>query len=376
MTLFLTSCASEKLFQSEKEINFIKSEAIKSEKSPQSLLEEYETKLNTFDKDTLNFYGPLNIKEANSHVQNAKELIKQTNTELLNSSKVELLFALRNLDNAIKNKAATKLHLKTADTQFNELKNLLSPSLLPEEFKKIEYQFSRLIQLLENGKVQDAIKEQPELIEKMIQLEIETLKKSHLGQATTYTQKAKDLDASKYAPFSLAETEKSLSSAQNLIQKSYRDRNAISTIAKETTNLAKKLYFVSKEAHEIHNLSNEKIEQKLISNYDFIKEIASTLEINPIELQEYPSLKHELIEQIKTYKTMLSASKPLEIITSEKPVQKEKTIAIKPIEAPKVIYSHETNKAVLPELIMPKSYSKPEIADEENLEFDDIEIVK
>lgn len=271
---------------------------------------------------------------------------------------------------------AVKLHLKTADAQFTELKNLQSHVLFPDEFNDIKNKFKTLIQFIERGEVQNAIQQQPELIDQMIKLEIKTLKQSHLGEAINYIKEAKELDASSYAPFSLKKAETLLSSAQALIQKSYRDRNAIAKLSTEAVSSAKKLYFIAKETNALHNESDEKIEQHMIANYDFLKNVESILEINPIEIQDYTAQKNTLIAQIKAFKTLLATPQPIPEAAPEKSIQKDACKDDNQIETPQVIYSQETNKAVLPELLMPKGYSEPTIIDDEDLEFDSIEIVK
>lgn len=272
----------------------------------------------------------------------------------------------------VKNKASVKVHLKAADAHYAELKSLQAHTLFPKEFNKLTQEFSLLISLLDTKEVPAAIEQEPELIKKMLQLEIQTLKKIHLGEAIDYIQKAKKLDATDYAPSSLDQTQKLLNSTQKLIDKSYRNRSAISEQGKETLQSAKKLYFISKEASSIHASSDKILEQKIISDYDFLAELESTLKLSPVDTQDYANQRTEVLKQIQSM--AITTNKP-QIPRVQPAIVEPKKPEVRSVQ-PSSIISHETNKAVLPELLLPRDYSEKDEHDEENLQFDDIEIVK
>tara|TARA_R110001592_G_scaffold248308_1_gene510609 strand:+ start:84868 stop:86004 length:1137 start_codon:yes stop_codon:yes gene_type:complete len=360
---FLSSCASESLIQTKQDINLAKQDASDSDKSPETLLIEYENKLNAFGEDTLSFYAPLNMQQASENITKAKaQLNNSTSSANKSNPKAELISASRYLDKAVSNKQAVKLHLKTADTQFIELQNLQAPILLPLKFTKTKDEFSQLIKLIENGKIQEAIRQEPDLIEDMIKVEIETLKKSFFGKSVEYIHQAQDLNADDYAPASLKTAEQLLQSSLAFIDKSYRDRNTISDMSEETFKAAKKLYFISKEAFAIHTSSNEEVENKIMSAYDFLREIETGLAIKPIEITDYAEQSTQLLQQIvrkeqETKETLASLQAKKEVLkTVVEPISIPKDTIPKDT-IPKIIMSKETNKAVLPELFMPNTYS-------------------
>ena len=271
-----------------------------------------------------------------------------------------------------KNEPAVKVHLRKAEAHFSELKNLNAHSLFPKDFNKIKNQFSELMKLLEKNETQAAIQQEPYLINQMIQLEIETLKTSNLQESINYIDKAKQLDAADHAPKSLKQAENLLHLTQAFIEKSYRDRHAISQQSRETLKSAKKLYFVSKEAQEAYKNSDEALEQKIISHYKFLSELGAALKLKPLEIQDYTSQRNELLEQITNMQSLANETQAC----LPKTTNSEEHVIQKQPEQPKAILSHETNKAVLPELFNPSNYSDNDKLDEENLEFDAIEIVK
>jgi hypothetical protein len=376
VVFLLTSCASESLVQSEQDINMAKQEATNSDKSPESLLLDYQNKLLAFGEDSLFFYAPLNMQEASERVNKVKIQLKKSMPITKGDTKFELISALRLLDKAVSNKQAVKLHLKAADTNFSELEALQTPTLLPTEFFKIKEEFNKLIKLIENGKIQEAIKQEPDFIKDMLQVEIETLKKIYMVKAANYIQQAKEINAENYAPASLKQAEALLLSTQLFIEKSYRDRSTISDMSEKTLQASKKLYFISKEAFAFHQSSNEDNEKKIISSYDFLRELETNFAIKPIEISEYSEQRTELLKQIKIKEQESKAA--IENLQTKKQISKPIIPPLTPSKetSAKTILSPETNKAVLPELFMPNTYSETNEIEEEDLEFDSIEIVK
>jgi hypothetical protein len=380
LIFLLTSCASESLVQSEQEINMAKQEATNSDKSPESLLLDYENKLSAFGGESLFFYAPLNMRQASVRIEKAKALLNKSIPGTVSDSKFELSSALRLLDKALSIRQSVKLHLKAADTNFTELKNLQTPLLLPAEFIKIKEAFSRLSKQIEIGNIQEAIQQEPDFIKDMLVVEIDTLRQIYLEEATNHIQQAKEIYAEDYAPASLKKAQKLLLSTQAFIEKSYRDRNTISEMSKETLKASKKLYFVTKEAFAFHQSTNEENEKKIINSYDFLRELGTNFVIKPIEIAEYSEQRTELLKQIKLKQQESKAV--IENLQTKKELSKPITPQLRPpqtpikMASPIVIMSQETNKAVLPELFMPNTYSETNETDEEDLEFDSIEIVK
>ena len=292
---------------------------------------------------------------------------------LLSACATEKLLQSNEEFNASKNKPPIKHHLKLADAHLSELNNLQAHDFFPNEFNKVKNQFTKLMELVEKNEVQTAIQQEPDLIKQMIQLEIVTLKQIHLAEAMKYIKDAKKLDASDYAPKSLMQSETLLQSTQELSEKSYRDKHAISEESKKTLESAKKLYFISKEIQAIHKSSDEALEQQVINHYGFLSKLGSLLKLNPIEMKDYTEKRIDFLDQLKSMESLAKEakdSKPAQAI------QQESLIQMKPV-APKAIISQETNKAVLPELFMPTNgYSTQNEPDDENVEFDAIEIVK
>lgn len=300
-------------------------------------------------------------------------LLLSFTTLLLSACATEKLLQSNEEFNTSKNNPAVKVHLKVADAHFSELTSLQAHSYFPNEFNKVKNQFTKLMELLEKNDVQTAIQQEPELIKQMIQLEIAALKQINLAEAIQYVQDAKKLDASDYAPKSLKQAESLLQSTQALIEKSYRDKHAISAASKKTLKSAKKLYFIAKEILKIHKSSDEALEQQVINHYGFLSELGSVLKLNPIDMNDYTEKRLELLEQVKNMNSLAIQAKDCK---PEQTIQQESLIQKKPI-VPKAIISQETNKAVLPELFMPTNgYSTQNETEEENLEFDAIEIVK
>ncbi len=374
LLITLSSCATDRLIQTDQEIDIVKQEAINTNKTAENLLLDYENKLTSLGEETLNFYAPLTMQQAIQNYDDAKNMFASSNANNSHDAKFLSINALRFIDKAVMNKQAVKLHLKNADTHFIELQKLQTPKLLPTEFTKIQERFTKLIKLIELGKTQDAITQESDLISDMIAVEINTLHKNHLGKAVEYINLAKEKNADAYAPLSLKEAEQLLESTQLFIEKSYRDRNAILERSDQTLQAAKKLFLVSEEAFFFHKSSNEKIEERIIGAYKFLDDVKNSLDIQNIELTSYKEQSARLLAELSAKAE--TAKQNLEALKTAQEITIQETKVIEPIIAPtKAIMSQETNKAVLPELFLTNSNPKQDHI-EESLEFEEIEVIQ
>ena len=322
------------------------------------MLLEYETKLSTLGLETLKFYSPLNIKSAQTNALSSKKNASQ--------AKYYLISALKNIDYASKNKMAVKMHLKKSDTHFEELNKLNTQLYLPEDFKKIQSKFAELITLIELGDIQHAISLEENLIEDMLNLEIKTLIKIHLGDANSLIQESKELDADDFSPNSLKEAKRSIQATEQYITKSYRDRNGIIKRARETKQLAKTAYYVAQAAQQIHSSSNKEIEDQIINNFAYLDKIKSAIAVKDSTIESYPLKQERTLSLVIAKQLELSKNIELEQCLTQNRVLVDDITKLEEaaLYQNRSIISEETNKAVLPELFMDQGYSEEVMFDE------------
>lgn len=375
--LVISACTSQTVKLTDQDSKAILSQSNQSKNTPEQLITQYESKLAVLGEE-LSFYGPIHYQLASEKYLFAQTLIKQNKAS--EQAKLEISAALHLLDMASQNKSAVKLHLKKVDMQYLELKKLQSPTLLPDKFNTLNEEYKTLINMIEKGMVQDAIKEENNLIEKMIRLEIDSLVKHNLSESENLLFQAKQLNAEDYMPKDFKSLEASLLDIKTYIQKSYRNRQTIIIRSKALENNAKKLFYIAKEANHMRESNDTEIGRYAANSFEIIDKITNALSINKIEVTDYSIMLEKLLAQLKAYNEAIENKSAA--LASEQKESKIRTSVINKEESkPSLAQKNETtispeiNKAVLTELFEPTTNAQLE-AEEESLEFDSIEIIK
>lgn len=379
----LSACAADSFKQSPETLSRLFEQNRTNDETPQTLYAKYEAQLKTFDEATLKLYAPLNMAAANEAFEQSKK-VEAASPNDESQIKLHRLSALVFLDRAIHNKRAVELHLKNAHLHFQELKKLNAPEVKPKMFEQIYNQFRLLNQLIEKGGVQAAINQQSDLIEKMLALEMITLKQHYLGEAEAYLNKAKALSAPKYAPLAYEAAKQAIDAVHDFMTKKYRDRSGIDERSTHATMLAKRSFYIASETEKLHKGNAQDIEQHISRYYDFLEKsghilYGKALESGSIEtlsgklldrLQESQTQQAQLIHEYETrlseQTAILEANRNLACIPLE-------TSVISAEKLPSII-SEETNKKVLPGFVNLQE-KRAVILDEDEQGFDSIEIM-
>ncbi len=91
-------------------------------------------------------------------------------------------------------------------------------SLQGDKLAEMDKKLKKASALIENGKIEDAKQLRPELIEGYTKLELATLKMGTAEKAKSAIADAKNHDAKKYAPKTLAEAEETLALAESILE--------------------------------------------------------------------------------------------------------------------------------------------------------------
>lgn len=342
--LVITGCSTSKLAPSSAELNALKSQTQQSNKTVTDLRTEYTQALGRITDESLSFYSPL-------HILNAQESAQLAEADK-HQAKFHLLSALKSIEHAANIKKAVKLHLKKSDRHFIELQNLNTLKFFPDDFKQISIEFSELISFIEQGDTQAAIGREESLISSMLNLEINTLTRIHLDEARTFLKQALALEAEEYAPSSILTAKKALQDTEQFIKTAYRDRHGIKKRALTATQLAEKSFYVTQQAHIIHTSNHTEIENLILDAFVYLDKIKSALDINETDVLSYPLQQKNVLSLLKT-KTNTYAENP-ELLACKQQIDRLNK-QIKQLEQESAyrhrsIISEETHKAILPEL--------------------------
>ena len=113
-------------------------------------------------------------------------------------------------------------------------------SLQGDKLTEMDKKLKKTSALIENGKIEDAKQLRPELIEGYTKLELATLKMGTAEKAKSAIADAKNHDAKKYAPKTLAEAEETLALAESILEADRTQTDKANVQAKNAQWLAEK----------------------------------------------------------------------------------------------------------------------------------------
>ena len=212
------------------------------------------------------------------------------------------------IDDGYTNKKVVKDNLKEALTHHAELVKLQAPTRLKTDYQAVHEQLLDLIKLVEEGKIPDAIRGQSALMAEMSQLEVNTLKHTHLSEAENLIEKTKDNDGDKYAQVSYKKATELLKAANIFITKNYRDRKQVKKTGEDVLWAAKHAYFVALESKKISQLEPNESEQyvlSIITHQNSISQITSSSDLAP---QAITNANTQLLTNINDLKSQLTTS--------------------------------------------------------------------
>lgn len=106
-------------------------------------------------------------------------------------------------------------------------------------------------------------KDRAELQSAYLNLELRTIKKDKLGVARNFIDSAKEADAKKFAPQSLAKAEEKYVSAEKVLEASRHDENAYAAPVLEATNQARELLKITLTARNAKKMTPEQIAMEI-----------------------------------------------------------------------------------------------------------------
>ena len=217
--LLLTACSSQQISNSKQIQEYSAQTAASVTFTPEQAIKKAEQKLLEAKSAALDFYAPVHLLQAQESITQAREYLTNPPTEIRNASLMAAIAAQKYIEDAYKNKEAVESVLNRALTHKKMLEDLNTPTLLVEDYESVINDLSELIKQIELGEIAAAVDEQADILLSMSELEVSTLKITHLAEAERYFEKAEDINASKYAKSSYDNAEKVLKASNEFIQK-------------------------------------------------------------------------------------------------------------------------------------------------------------
>ncbi|GEM_PF-1642883 len=284
--LALSGCSSNKLATSGVE-DLAKQQAMKSTMTPGQAVDEARKSIEQAVNDNLAFFTPLHFKNAQDtlayveKLQNGEEKPKDMSTEL--AIITESFKAKELINAAYKTKVLIEQTLADSLAHKAVLDELEVKKDYPKTYAERVEELVDLFQLVEQNKVEDARKEQPDLLNAMARLEINTLIKRNVSPAQLVLDKAEDNDADDYAELTFEQAEKAIARAKSFINQNYRDREQVVLVGKEALVAAQRALHIGLESQSMVKLDEEQAEQKALEMESMIKVIRTAMDASEIE---------------------------------------------------------------------------------------------
>ncbi len=274
LILLLTACANKQPASTQSIQQKAAAQANEANFTPEQAIEKVEAMLAKAKESELPFYAPLHMSQAEKSLEEARQYLISPPKEIQNAALMSAIAAQNFLQKGHENKALVKETLAEALNHKEVLIELGAPQVLKDDYEDAVDELKDLIILLESGKTGEAITQQKDVLATMSRVEIDTLKKTHLGPAREWLAKADDIDADDFAAATFDKAEYQLSQADQFIENNFRDRDGVAKAGFRALKAAQFAYYISQEAERLLALTHEDAELKALSLMEQLNTIA------------------------------------------------------------------------------------------------------
>ena len=194
---------------------------------------------------------------------------------------------------------------------------------------------TEVIEEIEQGKLNDAKNSEVDLIEDMIDLEVATLKVTHLNEAFSFFERASDIDADELAELTYDKASNTLDSAVNFIETSYRDREGVKAAGINALIAAKKAYYVAVETENLVKMAPEAAEKHMLNTMELFNKMHLAAKGSDIVPDKLFNQSETIVNAIKELKYKAMSSKKAAEQTSQTfaaPITSTSQLSVEPLQ--------------------------------------------
>lgn len=289
-----------------------------SEQTPEQALQEAANAIENTRDERFEFFAPLHYRDALAALEKGQQALAKPETKAM---ALEYAYKVPSLLSAAKdNKVKVQTSLADALEQDQILRGVDSHKVLPDDYQGLIEDLGDLIKVIEGGQLNKAVSAQAGLLEDMIELEIETLKISHLSEAESMLDKAESAGADDFAEVTFEKAENSLEAAHSYVEKNYRNREGVKQQGQDAWNAAAHAYFIGKEAEQLLQLDEEGAEQKALYFESLLARVNQSLKLENLRTVSLYDQSVKLAEAAEKLKWSPKTS-GLELVTQQEQIQ-------------------------------------------------------
>lgn len=303
------------------------SQAKNSEQDPKQAIESSRNLQVKAQQEDLYVFSPSYMAQAEKEIALAEESLKQgkpASETIAHSLAANALF-----ERGLATKETVINQLKPSFDGVDMLKEINSHVLVKDDFEDIEDDIKDLIILIEQGKTNDALKDQQDVLADITQLEIETLKVSYFTPAEEALEKAEDADAEEFAAKTYETAEVAVEKLELLIESKYKERQLIAEQSLHTIHLAQHAENVAKVAQPLIKLNAEQAEQHVLYIESLLDRVTKALNHNDIQHMPLDNQSIALAQAVETLSKQLQAKQDSEQWKAEKQTLEDKIAELK-----------------------------------------------
>lgn len=271
----------------------------KSSQSTQFMLQRAKAKLQKSHTESLAFYAPTYLEQAQQAYEKANKLYLEKE-----SSDAIKLYAQRSIEwveAGLRNKKMVKEYLSASLANRTVLIELDAVKYFPEAYQKIEAKHLELIKQVEMRKEIDAQKREKDLLSDMRALEVATIGQVHLSQSYQMLNQAKTMGAEKNLPATYQSAFSQLKKTEAFIQQNPRDAANIRGLAKDSLFTTERLFSLARLAHKIQQNKESKLEDLILEQEALFQKMAQSLnykDIRNLSLQDQSLLLSQYAKKL------------------------------------------------------------------------------
>ncbi|NOZ36507.1 MAG: hypothetical protein GXP11_00280 [Gammaproteobacteria bacterium] len=333
LTLFLSACASPQIANIKYIDDAVVEQAAKTKQTPQQVCETASMAIAKANKEEFNFFAPLHLEQASDNLKKGQKEIK---TEKTLAEGVKDCFKVNQLiDNGMVIKAKVKSSLSDALAELDMLKKVDEEKKFTRDIQNYVDDVIDLVKEIEEGKMNQAMQGQAELLKEMQELEINIVLNKNLRPVEAMLERADDADAKELAKKTFEKAETELESARKFIRVYYRDNEQVEKVSAIAMRKARHAYYVAKEVETLTELKPKAAEEKVLYIESLLERINKKFNENKItgySLYEQTSIIARRLDTVLDARTL--ANRQLAILKQQlrDNLNMEKSLAKMPVE--------------------------------------------
>ncbi len=262
LTLFLSACATPQIANIKYIDDAVVEQAAKTTQTPQQVCETASMAIAKANKEEFNFFAPLHLQQASENLKQGQKKIKIKKTQ---AEGVEDCFKVNQLiDNGMVIKAKVTSSLSDALAELDMLNKVDEGKKFTGDIQDYVDDVIDLVKEIEEGKMNQAMQGQAELLKEMQELEINIVLNKNLRPVEAMIERADDADAKELAKKTFEKAETELESARKFIRVYYRNNEQVKKVSTIAMRKARHAYYVAKEVETLTELKPKAAEEKVL----------------------------------------------------------------------------------------------------------------